>query len=76
MDKDQAAERIGRNVFRLRRQAGLSQIELGQMVDLKQPNVSILEGGGALPSMEKFIRLCQALEARPDQLLKGVVGRD
>jgi transcriptional regulator with XRE-family HTH domain len=73
MEKEQAAERIGRNVFRLRRQAGLSQGELGQKVGMAQANVSTLERGDALPSMEKFIRLCQALEARPDELLKGVL---
>jgi transcriptional regulator with XRE-family HTH domain len=73
MDKEKIAERIGRNVFLLRRQAGLSQGELGKKVGMAQPNVSTLERGRMLPSMEKFIRLCQALEVRPDQLLKGVL---
>ena len=73
MEKEQAAERIGRNIFRLRRQAGLSQGELGQLIGMAQANVSTLERGGALPSMEKFIRLCQALEVGSDELLKGVL---
>lgn len=75
MDRELVAERIGRNVFRHRRQAGLSQAELGQLIGTAQPNVSALEGG-KMPSMPRFIQLCKALNARPDQLLKGIVKAD
>jgi transcriptional regulator with XRE-family HTH domain len=73
MEKEQIAHQLSRNLFMLRRRAGLSQIELGQKTDLAQARISAFERGDALPQLDQFARICQALEARPDQLLKGVV---
>jgi len=73
MTKEQMAERLGRNLFLLRRQAGLSQGELGRQAGVSQPKVSQFEQGVALPPLEIFIGFCQALEASPDQLLKGMI---
>jgi len=73
MTKTQMAVRLGRNLFRLRRQAGLSQGELGKQAGVSQPKVSQFEKGQALPPLEVFVGFCKALEARPDQLLKGVI---
>jgi transcriptional regulator with XRE-family HTH domain len=72
MDKQEIAHQLGRNLFLLRRRAGLSQAELGQKTGIAQARISVFEHGEGLPQLDQFVRICQALDARPDQLLKGV----
>jgi transcriptional regulator with XRE-family HTH domain len=75
MEREEIAQRLGRNLFRLRRQAGLNQGDLGKQAGVSQPKVSQFEQDVALPPLEVFVGFCLALEARPDELLKGIKWR-
>lgn len=57
------------NLVRLRKQRGLSQVELAAKVGIAQPNISDYERGNVCPSLDVFVGLVQALDVSADELL-------
>ncbi|MBS1860979.1 MAG: helix-turn-helix transcriptional regulator [Actinobacteria bacterium] len=55
-----------------RRQAGLSQEELGLRSGLDRTTISALERGVASPKLESLIRIAGALDKDPAELLPSV----
>lgn len=53
----------------LRREAGLSQAELADRIDVSKEFVSRMERGKALPAINTFVNLVQALRCSADELL-------
>jgi transcriptional regulator with XRE-family HTH domain len=70
--RETVAERFAANLFKHRRQAGLTQQELADRTGLHRTEIGYLEGRKRLPRIDTFLKLCDSLEARPDQLLDGV----
>lgn len=71
-DRDFAAElarKLGGCLRSLRLQAGFTQDQLAEEVDLTSEAFGRIERGVALPSFPTFIRLCSALKADPNTLL-------
>ena len=66
------AERFGKNLVRCRRQADLSQEELGFRADLHRTEIGILERGIRLARIDTLIKLMGALEVSADELLVGI----
>lgn len=60
---------MGQRVRALRRQAGLSMVELGSKAGISQPFLSQLERGLATPSLTTIYALAEALEVHPSQFL-------
>lgn len=58
----QARKRVGVNIQRLRREAELSQEELGDRADVHQTYLSQLEGGKRNPSVDVLERIAKALK--------------
>ncbi len=52
---------IGKQLKKLRKQAGVSQNRLSELADLSVESISRLERGVQLPGIETFHRLAQAL---------------
>ena len=52
---------LGKQLKKLRKQAGVSQNRLSEMADLSVESISRLERGVQLPGIETFHRLTQAL---------------
>jgi transcriptional regulator with XRE-family HTH domain len=63
---------FGRNVARLRNEAGLSQDKLAEKADLDRTYLSGIERGVRNPGIKVAIRLARALRVTMDQLCKGV----
>lgn len=57
----EARKRVGVNIQRLRRDAGLSQEELGDRAEVHQTYLSQVEGGKRNPSVDVLERLATAL---------------
>ncbi len=57
------AKRISENIRKIRKTRGLSITELAHKADMKRPNLSRLEHGKHIPSLETIERLSEALEA-------------
>lgn len=69
------AERFGDNLRRCRKQAGLSQEEVGQRAAMNRTQVAAAERGERLPRIDTLMKLAGALEVSPDELLEGIVWR-
>ena len=70
MDADLAFGRVLRN---MRQDAGLTQEQIGLEADLRRTYVSILELGQQQPSLTTIIKLAQALNCSPGNLIDKVV---
>jgi transcriptional regulator with XRE-family HTH domain len=66
------AERFGRNVFRARRQAGLSQEDLRIRAAVHRTHIGMVERGLRLARLDTIIKLAGGIEADPCELLDGL----
>lgn len=66
------SQRFGQNLARCRRQAGLSQEELGLRSSLHRTAIGLLERGARMPRIDTLIKLAVALDIDPADLLEGI----
>ncbi|HVQ57331.1 MAG TPA: helix-turn-helix transcriptional regulator [Solirubrobacterales bacterium] len=66
------AERFGRNLFRARRDAGLSQEALAALCSLHRTEIGYLEGAKRVPRLDTAIKLATALEVPLDDFTEGI----
>jgi len=66
------AERFGRNVFRARRQAGLSQEDLRIRAAVHRTHIGMVERGLRLARLDTLIKLAGGIEVDPCELLDGL----
>ncbi|EPZ16379.1 hypothetical protein M622_12895 [Thauera terpenica 58Eu] len=64
-----AGEAFGKVLRHVRREAGLTQEQLGFEADLRRTYVSLLELGQQQPSLTTILKLAAALRRRPGELL-------
>jgi transcriptional regulator with XRE-family HTH domain len=69
---EEAAKRLGRNLFMARRRAGYSQEELAGLCSLHRTEIGYVETGRRLPRADTLVKLASALEVRADDLLTGI----
>ncbi len=69
INDDSRASRIGKRVRELRIRRGFSVTELADRSGMKRPNLSRLEYGRHIPSLETIERLASALEAPVAELI-------
>ena len=67
-------ETLGGRLARLRKEQGLTQIELGAKTDLSQVLISDYERGRLQPSPDTLIKMANALGVATDELL-GLKGK-
>ena len=63
---------IGSRIKELRKQKGLTQQQLGDLINVTKVSISCYEKGNRTPNLETFIDLVNVLDTTPDYLL----GRD
>lgn len=56
-------------VFQLRKQAGLSQQQLGEVLGLTHKSISMLESGGRSTTIDKLVLLAEYFHVSTDYLL-------
>ena len=66
---------VGQELCYWRTKKGLSQEKLGFEANLHRTYISIIERGLKSPTINTFVRLCDALEITPDEFLKHVMQR-
>ena len=66
------ADRFAANLVRLRQEAGLSQEELAFRASVHRTQISLMESGKRLPRFETLVKLLGALDASPEDLMKGI----
>jgi transcriptional regulator with XRE-family HTH domain len=69
-----AAERFGCNLRIARRRAGLRQQDLTDRIGTNQSGISLWERGQVLPRTSSIVRLADALDVEPSDLLRETKG--
>lgn len=69
-------QQIGRRIAVRRRALGLKQVQVCERCDINSNYLSNIERAKSIPSLEVFVRICQALDTTPDELLVGAVRRE
>ena len=62
---------IGKRIAARRKELGLKQFQVCEMIDVNYKYLSNLETGRSAPSLELIMSLCRALDTTPDRLLTG-----
>ena len=68
-------ERFGRNLWRSRRRAGLTQGELAELVGIHRAALGALERGLSLPRLDTVLKLAAGMNVSICVLLKGMEWR-
>lgn len=67
--EEQPSSNLGINLYRLRKQLGLTQGQLGELAGLSQPKIAKLERGDGSPNLRTVGRLAYSLRVSPGALL-------
>lgn len=62
---------MGRRIRLRRKELGLTQNRLAELLEVSNNHLSAIENGREKPSLEKFVILCEMLKTTPDFLLLG-----
>ncbi len=62
---------VGRRMAKRRKELGLKQYEVCELINVNYKYISNLETGRSVPSLEVIMNLCEALQTTPDYLLLG-----
>lgn len=62
---------MGRRIQLRRKELGLTQNKLAELLEVSNNHLSAIENGREKPSLEKFVILCELLKTTPDFLLLG-----
>lgn len=60
---------IGQRLRAIRRKKGITQEQLSEIADISPQHCSGIESGAAKVSLPALVRLCNALDATPDDVL-------
>ena len=67
---------IGRRIAHRRKQLGLTQAQVSELVGTSTPYISNIERSISIPSTEVIMRIARALDTTPDEFLSGSVKAD
>jgi DNA-binding NtrC family response regulator len=71
-DQDRLRERLGHRIKLLRVERDWSLKDLGNLTKLSVSQISSIERGANLPSMESLLAICRAFEKKPSELLATI----
>ena len=60
---------IGKNIRKYRKEKDIRQDKLAEMADLSTNYIGMIERGEKIPSLEAFLKICEALDVSADMLL-------
>jgi transcriptional regulator with XRE-family HTH domain len=63
---------IGERIHSRRKELGFTQERLSDLTGLSANQISNLENGYSVPTIDTMLRLCNALKATPDYFLLGI----
>jgi DNA-binding NtrC family response regulator len=71
-DYDRLRERLGHRIKVLRAERDWSLKDLAALTQLSVSQISSIERGANLPSMESFLAICRAFDKRPSEMLASI----
>lgn len=69
-------QEMGARMKQRRKELHITQSELAERLELSNNHVSGIETGRQVPSLPKFMDICNELDVRPDYLLCGCMHSD
>ncbi len=60
---------IGQNIKFYRDKLSMSQAKLSELTDMEPANINRIENGKVVPIIETLLKICNALEVTPNDLL-------
>lgn len=67
---------LGSNIQKRRKRIGKTQEQIGDLVGVSKSQISKWEHGNPVPTVSNYMKLCEALNIRPEDLLDGNIERD
>lgn len=67
--------KIGSRIAQRRKELGLNQERLSEILHVSNNHLSHVENGGSY-SLDMFLRVCDALEITPDYIILGAIRKD
>ncbi len=64
---------MGKRIATRRSESKINQAELAERVGISNNHMSAIENGRQKPSLDTFVKICNALNTTPDYLLLGVM---
>ncbi len=71
MELDKAE--LGRRISERRRNLKMKQQKLAELVGVNSNHISGIEHGKVAPSLDCFVKICNALKSTPDSFLEGAM---
>lgn len=69
-------KKLGKRIAGRRKEMGIKQYELCDLIDVNYKYISNLETGRSAPSLETLMKLCDVLHTTPNYLLLGTISED
>ncbi len=70
MKKNELTDIIANNIKKYRNIAGIRQVDLGIQINVSENHIYMLESGRRIPSVETILKIANALNIEPHELLK------
>ena len=64
---------LSENIYRLRTEKNMSQLELAEALEVSRQSVSKWETGTAVPELDKLVKMAKLFEISLDELVSGEV---
>lgn len=64
--------KLGKRISDIRKEKGLTQVQLGDKCDIEKPNMNRIEKGGTNPTILTLKKICKELDISLDELLSDL----
>lgn len=67
---------LGSRIMQRRKQLGIKQSELAELIGVSDNQISNIENGKSFPRLNSFIKICDTLDCNSDYFLSGIIKKD
>ena len=67
---------LGSRIMQRRKQLGIKQSELAELIGVSDNQISNIENGKSFPRLSSFIKICDILDCNSDYFLSGIIKKD
>lgn len=69
MDEKEFLQKLGANIARIRKEKGLTQLDLGAAIDMEKSNISTIENGRQNPSALTLKKIADAIGCEVKEIM-------
>ena len=72
MEENKQKNILGSRIMQRRKQLGIKQSELAEIIGVSDNQISNIENGKSFPRLNSFILICETLKCNADYFLSGI----